>query len=98
MAKGFIVIRASHKTVTGNACRSRKLLVIQQVGINPTLLKATSCRNEQLCRYITRPAIANERLTLNSAGDVVLQLKSPYQDGTTHIVMSPLGELKPKIL
>jgi hypothetical protein len=45
---------------------------------------------EQLCRYITRPAIANERLTLNSAGDVVLQLKSPYQNGTTHIVMSPL--------
>ena len=45
---------------------------------------------EQLCRYITRPAIANERLKLNSAGDVVLQLKSPYQDGTTPIVMSPL--------
>ena len=45
---------------------------------------------EQLCRYITRPAIANERLKLNSAGDVVLQLKSPYRDGTTHIVMSPL--------
>ena len=45
---------------------------------------------EQLCRYITRPAIANERLELNSAGDVVLQLKSPYKDGTTHVVMSPL--------
>ncbi len=45
---------------------------------------------EQLCRYITRPAMANERLELNSAGDVVLQLKSPYQDGTTHIVMAPL--------
>ncbi|MCA1852198.1 MAG: transposase, partial [Beggiatoa sp.] len=44
---------------------------------------------EQLCRYITRPAIANERLTRNRAGDVVLQLKSPYHDGTTHIVMSP---------
>jgi hypothetical protein len=52
---------------------------------------------EQLCRYITRPAIANERLSLNHAGDVVLQLKTPYQDGTTHIVMSPRGELKPKI-
>jgi hypothetical protein len=26
----------------------------------------------------------------NHAGDVVLQLKSAYQDGTTHIVMSPL--------
>jgi len=45
---------------------------------------------EQLCRYVTRPAIANERLTLNRAGDVVLRLKSPYKDGTTHIVMSPL--------
>ena len=45
---------------------------------------------EQLCRYITRPAIANERLKLNRAGQVVLQLKSPYKDGTTHIVMSPL--------
>jgi Putative transposase len=30
---------------------------------------------EQLCRTITRPAIANERL----------QLKSAYQDGTTHV-------------
>ena len=45
---------------------------------------------EQLCRYIIRPAIANERLKLNSADDVVLQLKSPYRDGTTNIVMAPL--------
>ena len=44
---------------------------------------------EHLCRYITRPAIANERLTLNRAGQVVLTLKTPYQDGTTPIVMSP---------
>ena len=45
---------------------------------------------ERLCRYITRPAIANERLKRNGAGEVVLQLKSAYRDGTTHIVMSPL--------
>ena len=44
---------------------------------------------EHLCRSITRPAIANERLTLNRAGQVVLTLKTPYQDGTTPIVMSP---------
>ena len=48
-------------------------------------------KRAQLCRYITRLAIANERLKLNSTGDVVLQLKSPYRDGTTHIVMSPLA-------
>ena len=45
---------------------------------------------ERLCRYITRPAIANERLKRNQAGQVVLQLKSPYRDGTTHIVLLPL--------
>lgn len=45
---------------------------------------------EQLCRYITRPALANERLSINKNGDVVLQLKTPYKDGTTHILMSPL--------
>jgi hypothetical protein len=51
---------------------------------------------EQLCRYITRPAIANERLKRNRAGQVVLQLKSPYKDGTTHIVMERLAALVPR--
>ena len=46
---------------------------------------------EQLCRYITRPAIANDRLKLNRAGDVVLQLKSPYRGPVPPTsVMSPL--------
>ena len=45
---------------------------------------------ERLCRYITRPAIANERLKRDGAGNVVLQLKSAWRDGTTHIRMSPL--------
>ena len=44
---------------------------------------------EHLCRYITSPAIANERLKRNGAGQVVFQLKSSYTDGTTHTVMSP---------
>src|SRR5262245_15621164 len=48
---------------------------------------------EHLCRYITRPAIANERLKRNRAGQVVLQLKSAFKDGTTHIVMSFMQRL-----
>ncbi len=43
---------------------------------------------EQLCRYITRPALANERVQTNAAGQVVLKLKTPWRDGTTHLVMS----------
>ncbi|SDZ14049.1 transposase [Nitrosomonas sp. Nm33] len=34
--------------------------------------------------------IADERLARNQDGQVVLTLKTPYRDGTTHIVMSPL--------
>ena len=45
---------------------------------------------EQLCRYITRPALANERVQCNAAGQVVLKLKTAWRDGTTHLVMSPL--------
>ena len=45
---------------------------------------------EQLCCYITRPALANERVQCNAAGQVVLKLKTPWRDGTTHLVMSRL--------
>ena len=44
----------------------------------------------QLCRYITRPALSDERVQLNAAGQVELKLKTPWRDGTTHLVMSPL--------
>jgi len=45
---------------------------------------------EQLCRYITRPALANERVQTNAAGQVVLKLKTPWRDGTTNQGTPPL--------
>ena len=45
---------------------------------------------ERLCRYITRSAISEKRLSLASNGNVVYQLKTPYDDGTTHVVLSPM--------
>ena len=45
---------------------------------------------ERLCRYVTRPAICLERLTLRADGQVQYQLKHPFRDGTTHILFSPL--------
>ena len=44
---------------------------------------------EQLCRHITRPALANERVQTNAVGQVVLKRKTRWRDGTTHLVMSP---------
>ena len=34
--------------------------------------------------------MATERLTMTSSGQVRYQLKTPYRDGTTHIVLEPL--------
>jgi hypothetical protein len=45
---------------------------------------------ERLCRYITRPAIAEQRLSLASNGNVIVALKTPYDDGTSHVVLSPM--------
>ena len=35
-----------------------------------------------------RPAVAEERLELQPSGDVILRLKTPYTDGTTHLLFS----------
>ena len=42
-------------------------------------------RLEHLCRYITRPALADERVQEDAEGQVVPKLKSPWRDGTTAI-------------
>ncbi len=47
-------------------------------------------RLEKLCRYITRPALSDQRVQINAAGQLELELKTPWRDGTTHRVMSPL--------
>ena len=45
---------------------------------------------ERLCRYITRPAVSEKRLALTSNGNIRYQLKTPYRDGTTHVIFEPL--------
>jgi len=49
---------------------------------------------EQLCRYITRPALANERMQYNANGQVVLRRKTTWRDVTTHLVMTPLESVR----
>jgi hypothetical protein len=69
-------------------------LLAKQPGFS--LHAATCCeanqrdKLEKLCRYITRPAIANERLSTNERGQIVYKFKQPFRDGTTHVVLDPL--------
>lgn len=77
---------------------------LDELPINPCLARvggfslhaATVCqahqrsRLERLCRYITRPPIATERLSVDGGGRVVYRYKQPFRDGSTHVVLEPL--------
>ena len=39
---------------------------------------------------MSRPPVSTERMALTSSGHVRYQLKTPYRDGTTHVVIEPL--------
>ena len=45
---------------------------------------------ERLCRYIARPALAQDRLSTRYDGKVVYGLRHPWRDGTTEVVFDPL--------
>ncbi|MCP4308375.1 MAG: transposase, partial [bacterium] len=44
-------------------------------------------RLERLCRYVARPPLAHDRLEGRPEGRLALRLKTPWRDGTTHILM-----------
>lgn len=59
---------------------------------------------ERLCRYVSRPPVAMERLALTVSGQVRYALKTPYRDGTTLAISvaarvrrpcAPLGQQGP---
>jgi len=45
---------------------------------------------ERLARYLLRPPLAQDRLELLDDDCVRVQLRSPWSDGTTHLVFDPL--------
>jgi hypothetical protein len=47
-------------------------------------------RLEQSCRYFTMPALSDERVQLNAAGQVESWLDTLLRDGSTHLVMRQL--------
>ena len=51
-------------------------------------------RLEHLCRYIARPALSTERLSLTRQGNILLTLRRPWSDGTSRVVFEPLAFLE----
>ena len=50
---------------------------------------------ERLCRYIARPAVSNERPSVNDRGQVVYRLKHSFRDAATHVVLDPIDFIAP---
>ena len=50
-------------------------------------------KRERICRYISRPSLSEDRLSLNARGQVVYKLKKAYDNGTSHIILDPLDFL-----
>ena len=51
-------------------------------------------RLEQLCRYLLRPAVSQDRLRLLGDGRIMLALKTAWADGTRHLLFEPLELLE----
>jgi hypothetical protein len=47
-------------------------------------------RLERLCRYVARPPIATERLSLQQDGRLLYRLKRRWRDGTSHLLFEPI--------
>lgn len=45
---------------------------------------------ERLCRYVARPPLALERLSVTNEGKLRYALKHPYSNGTTHFLFEPM--------
>jgi hypothetical protein len=47
-------------------------------------------RLEQVCGYVLRPPVAQERLSMTAEGQVLLRFRQSWRDGTTHVVFDPV--------
>jgi hypothetical protein len=51
-------------------------------------------RLERICRYALRPPVADDRIRLTADGQVLLELRHRWSDGTTHLLFDPLELLE----
>lgn len=82
------------KSVTDNDHTATKGLVAKNSGFS--LHAGVSTRSherdrlERVCRYIARPAVAEERLSTDEYGNVIYRFKKPWDDGTTAMKLTPM--------
>jgi hypothetical protein len=70
-------------------------LCAQDHGFNLHAATRVAAKDKQgrltLCKYILRPPLANDRLKILDDGNVRLQFKKPWSDGTASVDLAPLA-------
>jgi hypothetical protein len=61
---------------------------------NAAVPAADRARLEQLCRYLLRPRVAKDRLRRMGNDRILLTLKTPWADGTRHLIFAPMELLE----
>jgi hypothetical protein len=61
---------------------------------NVAVPAADRARLEQLCRYLLRPPVAQDRLRRMGDDRILLTLKTPWADGTRHLMFAPMELLE----
>jgi len=62
-----------------------------------TVAAGDGARLAQVCRYLCRPPLGQQRLQRLRDGRIALVLQRPWADGTTHVVFTP-GELLARLV
>jgi hypothetical protein len=53
-------------------------------------------RLEQLCRYLLRPPLAQDRVRLRADGRILVELKTVWRDGTAQLLFEPIEFMRPR--
>ena len=82
------------KSVTDNDHTATRGLVAKNSGFSLHARVVTKAHErdqiEKVCRYIARPAVAEERLFNNDQGDVIYNFIMPWENGTTAMKLTPM--------
>ena len=52
--------------------------------------RQSSASAENLCRYVARPTVATERLSMLGGGGILYRLRHRWRDGTSHVIFDPV--------
>ena len=90
----------THAGFTSNTAQTGAVTLIQRFGsalnlnvhFHGALPCAPPCGRPSVVQ-IGGPAVSTERLSLTAQGHIHYRLKTPYRNGTTHVVFEPLDKI-----